>query len=83
MTSIAKGFILGVTTPAKRKTRIFTNQLTTGSDDPHMTSNIQWTIEPGIDRCFLLLWLLWTPIEPFEVQRAGWTGHDHLSDSIC
>ena len=82
MTSITERFILRVAAPAKRDARVFANQLSARSYNPHMTSDVQWTVEPRIDRCFLRLWFLWTTIQPLEVQCPSWAGHDHLGDLI-
>jgi hypothetical protein len=82
MTPIAKGFILGVAASTKRYTRVFANKLTSRSYNPQGTSDVQWTIEPGIDCCFIRPWLLGSAIEAFEVQRAGRARHDHLGNPI-
>jgi hypothetical protein len=47
-----------------------------------VTSDVQRTVRARVDGGIIRLRLLWTVIEPLEVQRPGRTGHDHLSDPI-
>lgn len=82
MTPIAKGFVLRVATSAKRYTRVFPNEAAAWSCNPNLTSDVQWTIRPRIDRCFFRLRFLGAIIKPLEVQRPGRAGHDHFGDLI-
>ena len=82
MSPITKRFVLRGPTSAKRDSCIFSNQLAAGPRDAYSTSNMQWAIRSCVDRGFLLLWFLWTAIKSFEVQCAGWAGHDYFGDFI-
>src|SRR5688572_12886191 len=82
MASITKRLVFRVTTAAQRKACVFTDQLTARSHNSHVTPNVEWTIGSGVDGRFIWLRLLWTPVEPLEVQRPRGTPHDNFGDLL-
>jgi hypothetical protein len=82
MTSITKWLVLGVTTPAKSDTCIFSDEVPAWAYDSNPPSDMQWAVRPRLDPGFLRLRLLRPIIEPLEVKCAGWTGHHHGGDVV-
>lgn len=82
MGTITKWLVLRVSAPAKSGTGILSNCLPSRGNNPNPASDMKWAIGPRLDRGFVCLRLLRSPVEPLKVQGTGRTGHDHCRDLV-